>query len=195
MVEDRSPDIRLVPVTFRDACEFVQAWHRHHRPPVGHKFSVGVASGDTLVGVAMVGRPVARHLDDGLTLEVNCTATDGTKNVNSMLLSDLPMTDIDRWWHRAACLGYPVDIFFAPEVVDNPRHTGSRNSNYYDRARTICAGCEVAEQCLAETLTGPSQLDTWGFRGGKSPKERRKMRGEWRQAHGLPRDVPCPLPH
>jgi len=43
MVEDRSPDIRLVPVTFRDACEFVQAWHRHHRPPVGHKFSVGVA--------------------------------------------------------------------------------------------------------------------------------------------------------
>jgi len=113
------------------------------------------------------------------------------------------MTDIDRWWHRAACLGYPVDIFFAPEVVDNPhtrrhdgdRHTGSRNSNYYDRARTICAGCEVAEQCLAETLTGPSQLDTWGFRGGKSPKERRKMRGEWRQAHGLPRDVTCPLPH
>ena len=98
------------------------------------------------------------------------------------------MTDIDRWWHRAACLGYPVDIFF-------PRYTGSRNSNYYDRARTICAGCEVAEQCLAETLTGPSQLAAWGFRGGKSPKERRKMRGEWRQAHGLPRDVPRPLPH
>ena len=98
MVEDRSPDIRLVPVTFRDACEFVQAWHRHHRPPVGHKFSVGVASGDTLVGVAMVGRPVARHLDDGLTLEVNCTATDGTKNVNSMLYAAC--------WRAAQALGY-----------------------------------------------------------------------------------------
>ena len=59
--------------------------HRHHAPPIGHKFSIGVADGDVLVGVAMVGRPVARHYDDGLTLEVNRSCTDGTTNVNSML--------------------------------------------------------------------------------------------------------------
>jgi hypothetical protein len=60
-------------------------WHRHHDPPPGHKFSVGVADDTRLVGVAMVGRPVARHYDDGRTLEVNRTATDGTRNANSML--------------------------------------------------------------------------------------------------------------
>jgi hypothetical protein len=63
--------LRTVPVTFAQAQAFVADWHRHHRPPRGHKFSIGVADpDDVLVGVAIVGRPVARHLDDGLTLEV-----------------------------------------------------------------------------------------------------------------------------
>jgi hypothetical protein len=75
-----------VPIKFTDAAAFVADWHRHNRPPIGHKFSVGVADDDGILrGVAMVGRPVARHMDDGHTLEVNRTATDGTKNANSML--------------------------------------------------------------------------------------------------------------
>lgn len=77
--------LQLVPVEFSEACAFVAMHHRHHQPPVGHKFSIGVARDTTLVGVAIVGRPVARHLDDGRTLEVNRTATDGTSNANSML--------------------------------------------------------------------------------------------------------------
>jgi hypothetical protein len=72
-------------VSFDEACGFVAMWHRHHMPPIGHKFSIGVADDDKLVGVAIVGRPVARHYDDGRTLEVNRTATDGTSNANSML--------------------------------------------------------------------------------------------------------------
>ena len=63
-----SASLRTVPVTFAQARQFVADWHRHHRPPRGHKFSIGVADGEVLVGVAIVGRPVARHLDDGLTL-------------------------------------------------------------------------------------------------------------------------------
>lgn len=56
--------LELVPVTYRDAARFVDAHHRHHRPPPGHKFSIGVATDDgILVGVAMIGRPVARHYD------------------------------------------------------------------------------------------------------------------------------------
>lgn len=78
--------LRLVPVTFAQAAGFVEMWHRHNPPPIGHKFSVGVANDDdVLVGVVMVGRPKARAFDDGLTLEVNRTATDGTRNANSML--------------------------------------------------------------------------------------------------------------
>lgn len=77
--------LRLVPVSFRNACEFVAMHHRHHRPPQGCKFVVGVSDDSVLRGVLIAGRPVARHLDDGDTLEVTRTATDGTRNVNSML--------------------------------------------------------------------------------------------------------------
>ena len=78
--------LRLVPITLADANGFVVMWHRHHQPVVGHKFSVGAADAeDVLRGVVIVGRPVARHYDDGLTLEVTRTATDGTPNTNSML--------------------------------------------------------------------------------------------------------------
>lgn len=59
-------------------------YHRHSRPTVGHKFSVGVAD-DELRGVAIVGRPVSRHLDDGTTLEITRVCTDGTPNACSML--------------------------------------------------------------------------------------------------------------
>ncbi len=90
--------LRIVPVRFRDACAFVAEHHRHLRAPRGHVFSVGVAVGEVLVGVAMVGRPVARHFDDGLTLEVNRTATDGTRNANSMLYGAA--------WRAAKALGY-----------------------------------------------------------------------------------------
>ena len=77
--------LTIVPVTFREACDFVADHHRHHKPPRGHKFSVGVAKDDTLVGVAIIGRPVARAFDDKRTLEVVRTATDGTPNANSIL--------------------------------------------------------------------------------------------------------------
>jgi hypothetical protein len=90
--------LRIVPVRFRDAAAFVESHHRHHRAPVGHLFSIGAAAGDELVGVAMVGRPVARHYDDGHTVEVIRTATDGTDNANSMLYGAC--------WRAAKALGY-----------------------------------------------------------------------------------------
>lgn len=93
------PRLHTVPVSFSDACAFVAAWHRHHQPPIGHKFSLGVATEDgVLRGVAIVGRPVARYLDDGRTLEVNRTATDGTANANSKLYGEA--------WNVAKGLGY-----------------------------------------------------------------------------------------
>lgn len=69
--------LRIVPVDLKTARAFVLAHHRHNEPPVGHKFSVGVA---------IVGRPVSRVIQsEGATLEVIRTATDGTRNANSML--------------------------------------------------------------------------------------------------------------
>lgn len=65
---------------------FVTQYHRHHKPVVGHKFSLAVIDEvEQIRGVAIVGRPVARHLDNGLTLEVNRVATDGCPNACSAL--------------------------------------------------------------------------------------------------------------
>jgi hypothetical protein len=78
--------LRIIPVTFATASEFVAQHHRHHAPPIGHKFSIGVACGEQLVGVAIVGRPVSRVIQaSGNVLEVIRSATDGTPNANSML--------------------------------------------------------------------------------------------------------------
>jgi hypothetical protein len=77
--------LELVPITLAEANEFVRQHHRHHQPVPGSKFQVAVSNGTAIVGVAIVGRPVARMLDDGWTLEVNRTCTDGTPNANSKL--------------------------------------------------------------------------------------------------------------
>lgn len=74
-----------VPISLAEANEFVREFHRHHGPVRGAKFCLAASVYGKIVGVAIVGRPVARMLDDGWTLEVNRTCTDGTKNVNSLL--------------------------------------------------------------------------------------------------------------
>ena len=98
----------ICPITFREASDFVSEHHRHHPPPRGHKFSIGCCdeNGRT-VGVAMIGRPVARAYDDGWTLEVNRTCTDGTANVNSMLYGAA--------WRAAKALGYRRLITYTVE--------------------------------------------------------------------------------
>ena len=77
--------IEAVPLTLAEANEFVSQHHRHHQPVVGHKFSIGASNGSKIVGVAIVGRPVSRHRDDGMTLEATRICTDGTKNACSFL--------------------------------------------------------------------------------------------------------------
>jgi hypothetical protein len=77
--------LRVIPISLADANRFISKYHRHHGPVVGHKFSIAVTDGEKIVGVATVGRPVARHLDNGWTLEVNRSCTDGTRNANSKL--------------------------------------------------------------------------------------------------------------
>jgi len=91
--------LRIVPITFAEAKAHIATHHRHHKPPLSHKFSVAVADEEgTVRGVATVGRPVSRHLDDGWTLEVNRVATDGARNACSMLYGAA--------WRVAKALGY-----------------------------------------------------------------------------------------
>ncbi len=79
---------RLVvrPIAFREASAFVNMHHRHLASPLGHLFSIGCYAGESLVGVAIIGRPVARMLDDGQTCEITRVATTGVRNTCSKLL-------------------------------------------------------------------------------------------------------------
>lgn len=77
--------LRAVPVSIAAANDFVARLHRHHGPCLGHRFSIGAVRGESLVGVAICGRPVARHLPQDITLEVNRLCTDGTRNACSFL--------------------------------------------------------------------------------------------------------------
>ena len=77
--------LKLVPISLKEANAFVGEYHRHHKPVAGHKFSLGCTLKGQLVGVAIVGRPVSRYLDEGMTLEVNRLCSTGEKNVCSFL--------------------------------------------------------------------------------------------------------------
>lgn len=90
--------LSLMPISYADACMFVAQHHRHHAAPQGHKFSIAVTDGTDVRGVVMVGRPVARHQDDGLTLEVTRCCTDGAANACSMLYGAA--------WRATRALGY-----------------------------------------------------------------------------------------
>ena len=78
--------IEIVPMSLREANAYVTEHHRHHGVSRGHKFSVAIADKQgTVRGVAIVGRPVSRHLDNGWPLEVTRCCTDGVANGCSML--------------------------------------------------------------------------------------------------------------
>ena len=98
----------LIPVSLAEANAFVAQHHRHHKPVTGHKFSIGCTADGQLVGVAIVGRPVSRYLDDGQTLEVNRLCTDGTKNACSMLYAAA--------WRAARAMGYRKMITYILEI-------------------------------------------------------------------------------
>ena len=80
-------DLRVVPLTLKQANEAVLSLHRHHKPAQGHRFSIGLMERDKLVGAAIVGRPVSREVDPYNVAEVTRLVTDGTKNACSALYS------------------------------------------------------------------------------------------------------------
>ena len=92
--------IYVVPVQQKEAKEFVANFHRHNKPPAGSVFCVGASDGERLIGVAIVGRPVARRFDDGRTLEVTrcCVVDDAPKGACSFLYA--------RCWRAAKALGW-----------------------------------------------------------------------------------------
>lgn len=110
--------LTIVPCELSEANAFVAQHHRHHRPVVGHKFSLAVSDGEAIRGVAIVGRPVARMLQDGETLEVTRVATDGAINACSALYAAC--------WRAVRAMGYRrlVTYILAEELGTSVRAAG-----------------------------------------------------------------------
>lgn len=129
--------MQIQPITFREACEFVNLHHRHHNAAVGCKFCIGLYECGEMIGCAMCGRPVSRYSDDGLTCEINRLCTDGTKNACSMLYGACCRV--------AKAMGYKLIITYILEsengaslkasnfkcdgIAGGTHWTGSRNKN------------------------------------------------------------------
>lgn len=90
--------MRLSPITLREANAFVAEHHRHHQPARGCICCVAVSVEDTVIGVAIIGRPVSRMLDDGWSAEVLRCCTTGERNACSMLYGAA--------WRAVRALGY-----------------------------------------------------------------------------------------
>lgn len=91
-------DLHVAPVTLREARVFVGANHRHHEPPQGGLFAIAAATDLGVVGVVIIGRPVARMLADDFTAEVTRLCTNGHPNACSMLYAAA--------WRAARAMGY-----------------------------------------------------------------------------------------
>lgn len=93
--------VELRPITRDEADTFIRQHHRHHGVPVGALWRQA-AHDDAghIVGVAVIGRPVARALDDGLTVEVTRLCTDGEPNTCSLLYAAARRAAIAKGYRR-----------------------------------------------------------------------------------------------
>lgn len=109
----------LHPLTLKEARVFVKRHHRHHEPPVGGLFAIGVASEGKVCGVVIVGRPVARANQDGWTAEVTRLCTLGNSNACSMLYAAA--------WRAVKALGYRRLITY---ILDSEPGTSLRAAGW-----------------------------------------------------------------
>lgn len=118
--------MRLAPISIREANRYVLHHHRHHRPPQGALFAIAAEHDGQLVGVAIVGRPVGRGLQDGRTVEITRVATDGTRNACSFLYG--------RARRAAAALGYERVVTYTrqDESGASPRGAGFEQTALLD---------------------------------------------------------------
>lgn len=87
------------PLKQKEAKAWITRLHRHHKEPRGMLFQVAAVYDGKIVGVAIVGRPVSRHLQaGGFTCEVIRMCTDGTRNACSFLYG--------KCWQLASAGGY-----------------------------------------------------------------------------------------
>lgn len=165
--------LQVTPVTLKEARAWVDRVHRHHRAPVGGLFAIAVSQGDEVMGVAIVGRPVSRVLDDTWTVEVTRVAVlEGHPNACSMLYGAC--------WRAAKAMGYrkAVTYTLASESGTSVKaagwtcigEAGGRSWNTPSRPRVDKAPMEMRwrwersaeEPGRATPVSNPGAIETLG---------------------------------
>ncbi len=147
--------LSVVPTTLRGANAFVAELHRHHKPARGCICVLAAHNGERLVGVAIVGRPTARRLQDGATAEVTRLCTDGTRNACSLLYGAA--------WRAARALGYRRLVTFTlpAEGGGSLRATGWRcvgeagGGSWSRKGRPRVDAHPLERKLRWEVVTGP----------------------------------------
>lgn len=147
------------PIVLREARAFIGAHHRHSEPPRGWLFGVALENESTTVGVGVAGRPVARLLDDGLTVEITRTCTTGEKNANSMIYGAL--------CRAAKALGYRSAITYTL-----PEESGASL-----RAAGFVLECDTAGDAAWSRVSRPRQDET--LFGARRPQGKKNRWRRW----------------
>ncbi|NMJ92706.1 hypothetical protein GLT81_00420 [Nanohaloarchaea archaeon] len=147
----------VVPIKFSEAEEFISRYHSHNDPPQGWKFGCSVANTaiNQIIGVTTVGRPVARHYDNGKTLEItrNCVRDDLPKKYTKNASSKLYATA----WKAAKNLGYEKLITYT--IKDKEQATPLKATGF-KILEEDCGGGTWNSECRSRNYTGPKDTKT-----------------------------------
>lgn len=137
--------MQVVPISLKDANAYVEQLHRHHQPVVRDKWRIAVADRNgKIVGIAQVGRPISRMLDDGQTLEVLRCCTDGTHNACSFLYSHCAKI--------AKCFGYKKIITY---ILETENGTSLKASGWVCDDSSCGGGSWSRPSRTRETIKAP----------------------------------------
>lgn len=144
--------ITIIPCLLGEAGEFVTNFHRHNKAPHGGLFAVGASDGTEMVGVAIVGRPVSRHQQDGLTAEVVrvCTKTGAPKGAGSALYAAC--------WRAAKALGWRRLITYTLQSESGASLRGAGYSLVAEREANDPAGWQSRPGREWQSVVGQSKF-------------------------------------
>lgn len=175
--------LRIEELDIASARQFCDRIHEHHEPPLSGLFALAAWEGLLCVGVAIVGRPVARKFDNGSIAEVTRTATDGVRGACSLLVRAAGREALARGYRRivsytllgetGAC--YRAARWRPTGITNNPNGWQSRPGRD-DDGRQKGAKMGVGPRCVAAVDGGMENAPRARWQG-RDPHERTTRRG------------------
>ena len=150
--EDCPVTVIIIPCFLSEAGDYVKNFHRHNKPPQGGIFAVGASDGTHMVGVAIVGRPTGRYMQDGTTVEVTrcCVREDAPKGTPSSLYGAC--------WRAARALGWRRLITYTLQTESGASLRGAGWAVIAERPANNPAGWQSRARREWQPVVGQSKF-------------------------------------